>query len=503
LSRREEDPAIRQVEAELEELGDPETGPTLPSTTLAAAAAGPAAELEADRSAVASHERRDVTREILRLSWPIMASQGMVSIGGLVDRAMVGRLGEDGGAAIPLAAVGFATQMFFLIQSALFAVGLSCVALMARAIGARDPNRAQQAFSASLQVSVGLTLALSALMWLGGRPVLEFLGAEPRVTEAALPFLYWVLGSSVLLGASLVCDSGLRANKNMKAPMWIGIAVTVVKLLLNWALIFGNAGFPRLELVGAGIATAISQAFGLVLFVVLIVRQRAGSPLHLRLGALFRPNPLGREVVRIALPGVGERIIMNLAMLSYFWVLSRYYGTLAVATYTVGVPLLSLTWIPGQAYSQACATLVGQSLGARDAVAARLTGWISALLAVGTATALGIASGWFRTPIARLFTDDLAVVAALGPFMLALAIAQPFLQLQFTLGGAHRGAGDTLTPLWAAAVGNWLFRVPLALLAAVVFEADIVWVWMALIFDHLTRSIVLGWSFRRGKWARI
>ena len=90
----------------------------------------------------------------------------------------------------------------------------------------------------------------------------------------------------------------------------------------------------------------------------------------------------------------------------------------------------------------------------------------------------------------------------LGPFMLALGIAQPFLQLHFTLGGAHRGAGDTWTPLMAALVGNWVFRVPLAILFARTLDMPLIWVWGALILDHVARSGWLGWSFRSGRWHR-
>jgi Na+-driven multidrug efflux pump len=184
----------------------------------------------------------------------------------------------------------------------------------------------------------------------------------------------------------------------------------------------------------------------------------------------------------------------------YFTVLSRYYGTVAVAAYGLGVPLLSFSWIPGQGYAQACATLVGQALGAEQRRLATRIGWVSAGLALGTAVVLGAVCVFAAEPLARALTADDAVVAALVPFLYALALAQPFLQLHFTLGGAHRGAGDTWTPLVAAFIGNWIFRVPVAFFVAQVLHADLVWVWLTLIIDHVARAAHLAWSFRRGKW---
>jgi len=489
----------QEVESEIEELGDPEGGPALPATTLAAHTALPRPTRP---TAPGLPSGRSLSYEIFRLGWPVMLSQALVSIAGLVDRMMIGRLGGEAGSAVPLAAVGYATQFFFLIQSALFAVGLACVALMARAIGAGEIGRAREALAGSLQVALGVTIVFTAIMLAGADWMLAGLGARPEVVEAAVPYLQLIVGSTSLLAVTLTLDSALRADRNMRTPMLISMGITIVKLVFNWLLIYGELGFPRLGLTGAGWATVISQAVGLVAFVTIAARAPATSAISLRLATILRPSRVGRQVLRIALPGIAERVVLNLGLLSYFWVLSRYYGTVAVAAYTVGVPLLSFSWIPGTGYAQSCATLVGQQLGARDPDAAMSTGKRAAGLALMTAVPLGILFAVFREPLAWAFTNDAAVVAALGPFMLALAIGQPFLQLHFTLGGAHRGAGDTWTPLIAATIGNWIFRVPLACLFAIVLQTDVTWVWYALIFDHMTRAAWLAHSFRRGDWRR-
>jgi Na+-driven multidrug efflux pump len=193
--------------------------------------------------------------------------------------------------------------------------------------------------------------------------------------------------------------------------------------------------------------------------------------------------------------------VLNMGLLSYFWVLSNYYGTLAVATYTVGISLLSFSWIPGTGYAQACSTIVGQALGANQRDVAVRAGRRSVALALGTAIPLGLVFAWYRVPLAELFTSDVTVVAALSPFMLALAAAQPFLQMQFTLGGAHKGAGDTITPLVAALIGNWAIRVPVAIVIGSVLELDVVWIWATLIFDHIARAAWMSVSFVRGRWS--
>jgi Na+-driven multidrug efflux pump len=161
--------------------------------------------------------------------------------------------------------------------------------------------------------------------------------------------------------------------------------------------------------------------------------------------------------------------------------------------------MMSFSWIPGIGFSAAAATLVGHALGARDPHGATRAGWRAVRFALVVSAALGAAFALLRLPIARLFTDDPGVLAALGPFMLTLALSQPMMGVHFTLSGALRGAGDTVTPLLAAAVGNWAFRVPLAYLF-VRLEMPVVWMWIVLVFDHLARASWVAWAFTRGRW---
>jgi len=479
------DPDPTDVPGEV--ITDAELNPQTPSAALAAYAAS-VAEVAVARTGLSG------AGEIWRLSWPVMLSQVLVTMVALVDIAMVGRLGADA-----VAAVGYATQFFFMTQSALFAVGFACVALMARSIGAGDRGAARAALVASLMVAVATALIAAGAILAAPRAVLGLLNADPLVVEMTIPYLRLVLSASVLLAVSLMLESGLRADRDTVTPMRIAAAVAGAKIALNAVLIFGALGFPRLELVGAGVATVVSQVLGVVLLVSAVARRRAGDAVAITRADLAPSLQLLGKVTRVAAPGVAERVILNLALLSYFAILGGY-GTAAVAAYTVGVRALSFSWIPGTGFAAAVATLVGQSLGANDEEEAVRIGRRAAVMAVVVAVVLGVVGGGAREPIARVFSDDPAIIGALMPFMLCLAIAQPMLQLHFTLAGVHRGAGDTWTPLFAATMGNWAFRVPLALLFARVLEADLVWLWIVLIFDHTARAAWLVASFRRGAW---
>jgi putative MATE family efflux protein len=440
-----------------------------------------------------ARDPRRTASEIIALTWPVILGQIMANAVPLIDVLMLGRLGTP-----TLAAVGYAAQFLMLIQASLIAIGAACVALMARALGARDPLRARRAFAACLRLALGLTIVLAAITLLFPRELLHMLDVKESVVHLAVPYFRLTMSSVPLMALSLGYEHAYRAAKDTLVPMLIAVCVSLLKIALNWLFIFGNFGFPRLGLEGAGAATILSQAVAVVLFL-LAARRHANPALHLRLRDLAVPREMRREAIALAMPAVGERFVMTAAMLMYFRFLGRY-GVEAVAAYNVGVRILAFTWIPGLGLSVAAATLVGHALGAGDAQLARRSGWLAARIGFVISGVLGTVFIWLRIPMAKLFTKDPGVIAALDPFILLLGIGLPFLVMTFTLAGALRGAGDTLTPLKAAILGNWVFRVPLGYLFASVLGLPLFWVWAIMVIDHLSRAIWLSWSFHTSDW---
>ena len=186
---------------------------------------------------------------------------------------------------------------------------------------------------------------------------------------------------------------------------------------------------------------------------------------HLARG-LRRRGPRCARLLRVSWPAAGERLLVNSALLIYFRVLSGY-GPAAIAAYTIGVRLLAFSWIAPTGISIAASTLVGQALGARDPRLAARAGWraarLSLLVVAAAVRAVRAAAHAARRELHRRHAR---CSARSSRSCSCSASRSPSSSLHFTLAGALRGAGDTETPLWSAIFGNWIFRVPLALLAA-------------------------------------
>ena len=431
------------------------------------------------------------------MAWPVVAVFLMTNAVELVDIAIVGRLGQAS-----VAAVGYAAQCAQLLRTLLISVGAGCLALVARSVGARDPARARKVLSASTLVSLliaglGVTLGLAV-----PEQLLSALHAEPEVIRLSVPYFKLSLVATLVFAVSTILESAQRENRNMRTPLVVALVASSVKVVLSFVLIFGLLGAPALGLRGAAAATLIAEVLALSLFWFAGRKgQREGHallPARIALGDLFEQ---ARGVLRVSLPAVGERLVMSLALLVYFAILASY-GTSTIAAYAIGVRLLAFSWLPGIGFGAAAATLVGQALGGHDAAGARRAGWRSMQLALIVMAGLGLLCAFGSGALARLFTDDASVIEQLMPFLLMLALAQPFMGVHFTLSGALRGAGDTRTPLLGATVGNWALRIPLAWLMASVLHGPALWAWAALVFDHVLRAIWYVLSFRGSRWER-
>jgi putative MATE family efflux protein len=427
------------------------------------------------------------------MTWPLVLGQVMANLVPLIDVVMLSALGT-----LTLAAVGYAAQFLMLAQASLLAVGAACVSLMARALGAGDTARARGAFGASLGVALSISVPFTLLTLLFPEALMGALGIDRMVIGLAVPYFRWTLASSLPMALAFTYEHAFRASRDTFGPMLIVTAVSLLKIALNYVFIFGAFGISARGLSGAGLSTLIAQLVAMTLFL-LLASRRAHPALRFGAGDLWRARLEVGPTLRLALPAVAERVVMNLAMLCYFRFLGGY-GVSAIAAYNVGVRILSFTWIPGLALSVAAATLVGHALGAGEPLRARRSGFRAMRIGLVISLVLAALFIGLRVPMARAFTQDPDVVGALDPFILLLGLSLPFLVSHFTLAGALRGAGDTVTPLKAAALGNWGLRVPLGYLFGELWQLSLPWVWSIMFFDHLARALWLLRAFRAGKW---
>jgi putative MATE family efflux protein len=212
-------------------------------------------------------------------------------------------------------------------------------------------------------------------------------------------------------------------------------------------------------------------------------------------------RPRIARLLRIGTPAGLEGLSFQIGFMAFIGIIVRY-GNEANAAYQIGVSLLAVSFLVGQAFSIAASTLVGQHLGANDPEGAERSGWRAMSLAIGVMIVFGGLIVGFAEPLARVMTKDPEVVRLTVVFIWVLGSVQALMAVEFTLGGALRGAGDTTFPFFTVLSGLVFGRIAFAALFMWLGKS-IEWVYAALIVDYIIKGVLFVSRFRGGRWKTI
>lgn len=434
------------------------------------------------------------SRKVLAMAWPVVVTNLLQSLALTVDLVMVGRLG-----ATALAATGVATQVFYVGMVVANGLAAGATALVARAYGAGDKDAADRAATMSVVLALILSAPLMLFTYFADEPLLRLLGADATTLEQGGLVLRWLAlgipGNMLIVAAT----GALQGSGDTRPALWIGIAVNVVNLVLDWALIFGRLGAPQLGLAGAAIATSASFTAGGIAFLVLLRRGR--RPVRLRrIGA--GAWALAKRIGHVGAPAGLEQLVLSLGFTAYL-VLILHFGASALAAHQIGLRVQSFAFMPGFGFAAAAAALVGQGLGAGKPREAEADGWTAIGMGLAVMMTMGLIMFALARPLASLFTDEPSALDLGVKWIHVLVLAMPAIAFHFTAAGALRGAGDTRFPLIVSFAGLWLVRLPVAWLLGIHYGMGMTGVWAGYLIEYYGRAIITTIRFARGRWTTL
>lgn len=430
---------------------------------------------------------------IWELAWPAILSNLLFAVIGIVSIKIVGTLGAEA-----VAAVTTGHRIFWGLQAILMAVSAGTTALVARAWGAKDYEEGARVTSVSLWIGNGVALFLMAPCIVFAYEIASVFGLDEITTRQAADFILYLSLFNVMFSINMVLGAALRAAGDTKTPLWIGAITNIVNVAFVYILVFGMYGFPELGVIGAAIANGISFTVGGIIFLYLWYAKRIVVGVG---GKGSMTNVRVSQLVHIGYPAGIEQFVFQIGFIAFLWLVA-FFGTAPYAAYGVGVQILSVSFVVGFGFSIAGATLVGQHMGAADPEGAVRSGWNATWLAIGSMVALSVAIAVNADEIAWYLIEDEEVVRLTVVFIYIMALVQPLMAIEFTLGGCLRGAGDTRFPLIATMVGLIGVRVGLAAVF-VLLDFSVEWIYGALIGDYIVKAIMIVHRFRSGKWQQI
>jgi MATE family multidrug resistance protein len=419
-----------------------------------------------------------------------MASQNIVN---LVDTAMVGSLGDTA-----LAAVGMSGFVNFMAVSFMMGMSSGVQAMCARWRGAGRSGEIAVPLNGGLLIAAAVCIPATVVLVVATPAILAALAPEPAVAETGTAYLQLRLLGMTAVGMNFSFRGYWNAMNMSRLYMATLIAMHLLGIGLNWVFIFGNLGAPALGAKGAGLSNLISVWFGLAVYFTLAWHhgRREGF-----LAALPSRETM-RSMLAISIPAGLQQLLFASGMVALFAIIARV-GTAEVAAANVLVNVSLVTILPSIGFGLAAATLVGQSLGAGDAVEAYAWGWrvsryaavFVSLLALPALLAPDLVLAPFlREPATReLAIWPLRITALFAPLECVGAV----------LMNAHLGAGSSRTVLAVSVATQWGAFLPVAWLIGPVLGFGMLAIWIAQSFYRMLNLSLFAWSWHRRAWAGV
>jgi putative MATE family efflux protein len=427
---------------------------------------------------------------LFKLAGPTIVGNLLLSMVHLAAIKIVAELGAEA-----VAAVIAADRIYMAIQLIIFSITAGTTAMVAFAWGSRNVAEADRVVKMSAVFTLGASLVLCVLIQWLATPMVAIFGLHGDLLVEAAFYLKLLIYFNVFFSFLAVMSAALRAAGDALTPVWIAARGNVINIVLAYLLVYGFGPVPALGIQGAAYAAGVSY---LVVSVIFFMMWRARRLLLKPEKQIFMQRDRARRLIRIAVPAGIEQSIFNVSIIGFMWVVSLY-GTEAFTAYGIGVNILSISIVIGMGFAIATATMAGQNLGAGQPDEAERAAWRNLKIAFCTMAVLGLLIGINARLIGSFFISDPLVLDYLVALTVMVAIVQPMMSIEFTLGGALRGAGDTKSPARITLAGFLFGRV---MLTAVFYflELGIYWVYGALIADYVIKSAMYFYIFRKGRW---
>ena len=433
---------------------------------------------------IKQREHSEFLKPTIALSIPIMLQALLVNGVTFVDTLMIGQLGE-----ISIAAVGVASQLFFLVTIFLYGVSSAGGIFISQFWGAQDKRGIQKVLGLSFIftfITCGLIAILSTLF---PSTIMKIFTQDQNVINGGNTYLRIVGFSYVLTGFSFMYAVGLRSTGDAKTPLIISIVSLSVDVIGNYLLIFGIGIFPELGIAGGAISTSISRLVELILYIIITNRQKDCPVKFSFKYSLDFDRIFVKRFFNTAIPVVINDILWSLGMVCYKIAYSKI-GTEALAAVQIIESINNLFFVTIQGFSGAVAIILGNMIGEKKENKAKAYANFSLVFSLITGVLIGLLITISSSSFVSLFhiNNEVNNIAIKSLLMIAILMPVKFLTMDQVLG-LLRGGGDTKYSLYLEMCSIWLVGVPMAFLGVLVFHLPLPYIYLLVGTEEITKMI--------------
>lgn len=445
---------------------------------------------------------KDFYKRFLTMTFAIAFQNIIVFSVNLADNIMLGAYDE-----VSLAGVALVNQIQFFLQMIIMGVSEGIIVFASRAWGRGEIDPIKKVGSIGMRIGVGMSLLLFGLVFLFPTWTLSLLTNEAAVIAEAEKYLRIICFSYLFFAMTNVLLGILRSVETVKIGFMVSASTLVVNVCLNYILIYGNFGAPRLGVRGAAIATLTARVLEFV--ITFLYTRYADHKIRIRLGDFKTFDlPAFRQYFKVSFPMILSNALWGLAMAVQTAILGRLGGS-AIAASSIATTILQIlsvvTYGSGSASSVIISKKIGELGAEKNGDIQPIKEYVRTMqvlyLVIGVLTGLGLY--FSKNALLSFYTISPETRALSVQFMNILAITIVGTSYQMAaLTGIVRGGGDTKFVLYNDLIFMWLIVLPLSALAAFALHLSPAWVFLCLKSDQVLKCFVAVVKVNRYTWIR-
>lgn len=433
---------------------------------------------------------RSHLRETAGLALPVIVGQLGIIMMGVVDNAMVGRIGYN-----PLAASALANGIFFLIFVVGMGVTYAVSPLVANALGKGNPELCGNILKQALVINLVIGILLGIVTYFSAE-LFPFMNQKEKVVEYAIPYLRILAFSIPMMMVFLTYKHFLEGLSIMRPAMVIVLVANLVNVFGNYSLIYGNFGFPRLELNGAGLSTLFSRLFMMVMLILFLNRNSRVKKYRPELLRYKIDWKVTKEILALGIPS-GIQYFFEVGAFFFTAIMIGWFGAQQLAAHQIALNLASITYMVVVGISAAAAIRVAKFVGEGNLSETKRAGMSALLLAAGFMSLCGIMFFFSNKLLPDLYISDPEVKIIAASLILIAAFFQIFDGIQCVGLGILRGISDVKFPTAVTFIAYWIVGLPFGALLAFYFDLNVQGIWIGLSVGLATSASLLSLRFMK------
>ena len=434
-------------------------------------------------------------KKILQVALPAIAGLSTQMVVSLVDTAMVGRI-ED--ATYALAAMGIGVLATWALISFFSSLATGIHVVVARKFGEGDYISCGITLNNSLLLAVLIGAVVAMVGVFFSYPIAHLFAADETVGNYASEYLYYRFMGIPFFLISVSFRGFFFGISKTKIFMFSGVITNVLNIIFNYIFIYGEFGFPKMGLAGAGLGSTLATMFDGFFYMVIILlpsyRKRFQNLKHL----VLNKNIIS-AIMKISLPVSFQNIFILIGFLSFVSI-TGIIGTLEQASTQAIISTLFISFLPCFGFGIAVQTLVGNNIGAKKFLLAKIYGFETAKVATIYTIILGFIFMIIPQYVLLIITNDQTIIDTAVPSLRVAGFAQIFYGVGVVLANGLQAAGRSFYVMKSEVITNLLIFVPLAYFLGVYLELGLTWAWMALPIYIILYSLVIYLKFNSADW---